>query len=518
MRTEVTTVTMGSSMMLQSNKDISDMARNVIDGTGAEQLATSLNQGLDPLGEAYMECNSSEERRGSGSTYTPYKIVSFMVQEARKLINPTLIVDCGCGSGRYALACARTFPRARILAIDNSDEACEMCRANVVAAGLEDRVEIVQADFTEYDVPRSNGPILWIGNPPYVRHHDISSEAKERFKTVAKQLGYEASGLSGLHVHFLSSIARQWRKGDAGILITSAEWLDVNYGRFPRRLLTDKLGLRSVILFDKESQAFAATETTSVIFSFGGHVGSDERVELVSQNGRKRNVPVSRFQAADRWSPLVEDIRECVAKQTTKGKVPLGTLMGVHRGVVTGNNRFWVRKGEGLNGVPRELTIPVISHAKELITRDGDDWALENLGRLIVLPEDMSILDERTRAAAETIIRQGELQGIDTGYVARHRRRWWSINPVRPPAVMMTYMGRRRPKFVINGQGLSMLNVVHGLYPKVSMSQKALERLVVYLNGSVSVDDGRTYCGGLVKFEPKEAEAIMVPSLTELEG
>ena len=62
-----------------------------------------------------------------------------------------------------------------------------------------------------------------------------------------------------------------------------------------------------------------------------------------------------------------------------------------------------------------------------------------------------------------------------------------------------------------------MLNVVHGIYPKKPMSNKALVRLTDYLNNSVSVNSGRTYCGGLTKFEPKEAEAILVPALDRLE-
>lgn len=82
----------------------------------------------------------------------------------------------------------------------------------------------------------------------------------------------------------------------------------------------------------------------------------------------------------------------------------------------------------------------------------------------------------------------------------------------------MTYMGRSRPSFVINKQRLTMLNVVHGLYPQVPLSDRALENLVDYLNANVSLDDGRMYAGGLVKFEPKETEAILVPTPEALDS
>ena len=42
--------------------------------------------------------------------------------------------------------------------------------------------------------------------------------------------------------------------------------------------------------------------------------------------------------------------------------------------------------------------------------------------------------------------------------------------------------------------------------------------MVAYLNKHVSLEDGRMYAGGLVKFEPGEAEAILVPPPETLEA
>lgn len=40
-----------------------------------------------------------------------------------------------------------------------------------------------------------------------------------------------------------------------------------------------------------------------------------------------------------------------------------------------------------------------------------------------------------------------------------------------------------------------------------------LDRLGEYLRGAVSLSEGRTYAGGLTKFEPKEMERIAVPTV-----
>jgi len=48
-------------------------------------------------------------------------------------------------------------------------------------------------------------------------------------------------------------------------------------------------------------------------------------------------------------------------------------------------------------------------------------------------------------------------------------------------------------------------------YPTRPMQVRELDTIVGWLNSNVRVDEGRTYGGGLVKFEPKEAMRIRVP-------
>lgn len=504
----------------KNTEEIRRLTESILsNGTVSPSLAMALAEGKDPLGDIYMNSNSPEKRRANGSTYTPLSIVKEMVEIAKNNINPSLIVDCGCGSGRYSLLCANFFPNAKILSLDNSDDALSMCKANVLASNLSSRIDVRKVDFTNYEIKRPNaGSILWIGNPPYVRHHDIDPSAKERLKTTAEKLGFKASRLSGLHVHFLASIAKQWKDGDYGVLITSSEWMDNNYGSFMRELLSKKLDLNEIRLFDRKSKVFETAETTAVIIAFGKKAGI---VNVQNSFGIKKELPLSIFQSEKRWTRLVdsnEDLSIISFDKKEDDFVPLGTLVHVHRGLATGNNKFWVRKGEGLKGIPDSLTVPIVSHAKEIMGECISQSSPEKLSHLIVLPEDIHNLTGNALEAAHRILSDAESKKVNSGYIAAHRKKWWSIKPPSPPAVFMTYMGRGKPTFVVNKKKLPMLNVVHGLYPKIKLTPKAIERLVSFLNDSVDMTSGRTYCGGLVKFEPREVEAIMVPSLRDLEA
>ena len=78
-------------------------------------------------------------------------------------------------------------------------------------------------------------------------------------------------------------------------------------------------------------------------------------------------------------------------------------------------------------------------------------------------------------------------------------------------------MARRPPAFVLNRAGARHINIAHGLYPRQRLSDKVLTSLVDYLAVATNVSDGRTYAGGLTKFEPREMERLLVPDIDLLE-
>jgi hypothetical protein len=79
-------------------------------------------------------------------------------------------------------------------------------------------------------------------------------------------------------------------------------------------------------------------------------------------------------------------------------------------------------------------------------------------------------------------------------------------------------MARRAPAFVRNLAEARHINIAHGLYPREEFSAAVLEGVVKYLSGNISVAAGRTYAGGLTKFEPREMERLPVPLPEVLAG
>ena len=466
----------------------------------------------DPLGESFAIVRGRAERRKLGATYTPWPIVGAMTAWARRHGSPDRVVDVGAGSGRFLLAAGNAFPKADLVGVEVDPLAAMVSRANLALAGFSERGDIVVEDYRGVELPETEGPTLFIGNPPYVRHHLIDSRWKEWLSREAAARGFRASQLAGLHVHFFLSTLMKARPGDYGVFVTAAEWLDVNYGRLVRDLLVRSLHAQTVTIVDPAAQPFPDAATTGVITTFKVGNPSEHvrfrKVGMIADLGSlDAGQPVPREQLATerRWSTLTAKRRSAPA-----GFVELGELCRVHRGSVTGSNRVWIA-GAHSQGLPPRFLNPTVTRAREIIDSAGILADAARLRSVIDLPEDLDCLEEDERKAVEWFLQVARSLGAHEGYVARNRKCWWAVK-LRPPApIVATYMARRPPAFALNPVGARLLNIAHGIYPREPLSPLALKTLRDYLSKEVRPSEGRTYAGGLVKFEPREMERICVP-------
>ena len=477
----------------------------------------AIRAGGDPLGEAFSTIRSPAERRTLGATYTPSAIVRSMVRWAGSLGTPVRIVDPGAGSGRFIIAAAKRFPRARLVAVETDPLAALILRANVAALGLTRRTTLIVSDFREIELPRVDGSTLFIGNPPYVRHHNIDVDWKEWFADAAAGLGFRASRLAGLHVHFFVKTMQLAQNRDFGAFITSAEWLDVNYGSAMRRLLADGMGGVALHVLDPRAMPFAGAATTGAITCF--HVGmrsasllvrAVEDISTLGALSAGTPVPWPTLESSSRWSTIVRP-----GPPVPPGYVELGEVCRVHRGQVTGSNHVWIA-GDHATDLPANVLKPTVTKARELLRANGTLEDRSALRCVVDLPEDLDELTDEAKEAVQRFLRWARTEGAHESYIARHRRPWWAVNLRAPAPIICTYMARRPPAFVRNLCGARHINIAHGLYPRETLGNGVLDALATWLTDNVGIESGRTYAGGLTKFEPGELERVWVPKIEDL--
>jgi hypothetical protein len=294
--------------------------------------------------------------------------------------------------------------------------------------------------------------------------------------------------------------------------VTAAEWLDVNYGNVLRSMLADGLGGSCLHVLDPAAMPFEDATTTAAITCF--KVGDRPKVlnvRAVSSADQLGDlcagspIPWARAAETRRWSVFVRG-----APSPPMDHVELGELFRVHRGQVTGANGVWIH-GEHSRNLPGRFLVPAVTRAKELLVAGEILAGDAHLRRIIDLPVDFGDLELTEKRAIKRFLDWARQQGADKTYIAKHRSPWWAVGLRQPAPILCTYMARRTPAFVRNLCGARHINIAHGLYPREPLDDRELMTIVAWLTGNVGIEAGRTYAGGLVKFEPREIERIPVP-------
>jgi len=476
-----------------------------------EAVRRQMQNGVDVLGDIFLALRPARQRRDQGQFMTPDTLLEPMLGWALAQ-QPQRLIDPGSGSGRFLAAALRLEPRLSVIGIDSDPLAALMTRATLAVLEAVD-CRVMCANYLTVSLPEIAGRSAFVGNPPYVRHHDLSATDKDWALQAARLLGYRISGLAGLHALFFLATALHARPNDIGCLVTSSEWLDVGYGAIVRKLLLERLGLRSLDLIDARAVPFEEAMTTALISSFEvGRQSESVVLKLVAKASDLANlengtsVPAAALAGSSRWSPFF------------RGEAPpgddaptLSSLVRVHRGTATGSNKFFVMTPQ--EAAERGLTAfcrPVISSGAQILSANGDLRATPERKVLLDLPAD---LNRAAHPAVDAYLRQGEAAGIDQTYLCSHRKPWWRVSAGAPP-IVVSYMARQAPRFALNSDGMALLNIGHGLYPKRAMSEDELHTLVTALNAGreAMAGSGRTYHGGLEKFEPREMESLPLPA------
>ncbi len=110
---------------------------------------------------------------------------------------PSRILDIGTGSGAIAIALAKSFPEARVVATDITAAALRTARLNARAAGLKN-IRILQEDLRRPPAGEKPWADLVISNPPYIPTAEIASLEPEVRREPRRALDGGPDGLDAI--------------------------------------------------------------------------------------------------------------------------------------------------------------------------------------------------------------------------------------------------------------------------------------------------------------------------------
>lgn len=108
-------------------------------------------------------------------------VVTDVLDYLETLSGPVRVLDVGTGSGAIAVAVAKHAPNASLVAVDISDEALQVARANAATHDVTERIEFVVSDlFQALGDPVAFDVIA--ANPPYIGTDEKGTVAEDVVK------------------------------------------------------------------------------------------------------------------------------------------------------------------------------------------------------------------------------------------------------------------------------------------------------------------------------------------------
>ena len=468
-------------------------------------------------------------RKARGAFFTPPSMAEYMARWAIRSPSDR-VLEPSCGEAVFlsatveclrALGAPRSFEE-QLVGLDIHEESVESARQAVRAAGAEATLHV--GDFFDFGADRQFDAV--IGNPPYVRYQNFSGSARERGLAAALAQGVRLPRLASSWAAFVIHAASFLKPEGRLALVLPAELLSVNYAAPVRRFLMERFAHVQLVVFEERVFPDVLEEVVLLLAEGVGPAGHCELYQATNLQDLDDSLEERRtwapLESGDKWLPALIPTAAAQVYADVVDQVAFTDLLGwgeTNLGMVSGNNKYFAltaKKAMSLGLTERDLlriSPPGSRHLRGLTFTERMWREMVQGGSRGYLFDPAS---ERPSLEGLRYIREGENRGVHRAYKCRVRSPWWKVPRVRVPDLFLTYMNHDAPRLVANRARLHYLNSIHGVILRPGLRQLGMDLLPMAMLNSLTLLGaelvGRSYGGGMLKLEPKEADKLPLPS------
>jgi adenine-specific DNA methylase len=454
--------------------------------------------------------------KARGGYYTPAPIARFLACWVRQA-GPR-ILEPSCGDGRILRELAALTGQAHGVELVAHEAAKSREFAPVDAESL----------FTWLPGTEAGSWDGVAGNPPYIRFGNWAPGQREPALELMRRAGLRPTKLTNAWVPFVVASTGLVREGGRVGLVLPAELLQVGYAAQLRDFLLSRFAEITLVTFGR--LLFDGIMQEIVLFC--GVVGTGPaRIRTVALSDTDAladaDLDVAHLPSApallhdqEKWTkyflePAQIQLLRSVKQSDTLTR--LGSIADVDVGIVTGRNSFFTFTDDEAQELRlRPHCVPLVSRSTQLcgLVYDMDcrtnDIAASHRTWLLdapVSPTDPALL---------THIAAGEAAGVHLGYKCSLRKPWWSTPSLWLPDLFMLRQIHRAPRLTVNAAAATSTDTVHRVRVRADFEAAVDPRALaaVFHNSATFAFAeimGRSYGGGILELEPREAEQLPVP-------
>jgi len=477
-----------------------------------------------------------QARKARGAFFTPAAIADFLAWWAVGGDPSAKVLDPTCGEAVFLLAAARQLRQSgadpgnldqQVFGVDVHERSLDEAMRLLEAEGLD--AHLIPDDFFNLATPAQLGCPLpeldaVVGNPPFVRYQEHIGDVRKRSASAALAQGVRLSGLASSWAALLVHACGFLKPDGRLAMVLPGELLTVHYAEPVRRWLRRRFAAVHLVLFERLQFADALEKVVLVVAQGSGGCDAFSLYHVDDASDLRDLRPFDHFNVtpADegKWTDLLLPIRQrqLFKRVAAHGFASLDEYGAPELGTVTGANGYFAmsestRQEHRLQ--PDQLariSPPGTKHLRGL-SFTAKDWSSvrdADLPVWMLYPRVDDCSYELGR-----YLQVGRRLGVPDAYKCRIRDPWWRPPLVSPPDLFFTYMSHRYPRLIANSARVSFVNSMHGVRLRRETTAIAKSALPLLALNSVTMLGaelyGRSYGGGVLKMEPREAARLPVP-------